>query len=206
MFHSHYAPIDPASVSWLARISRAVESFRRVTQTSRESFATDVAGHHHKLGNPTIGRSYQVGGDIFEMGRVNAQRLGRWMDEVTKDTGLMPVNALPAVLLALPMPERVALMCELLKDVGLQAAIRADNVQPATTHELATILTTVVREDAEANAATVSLLDGVNTKAELLAAQTELQQSITARSELLARVQSALTLASVKQATAPRKG
>lgn len=177
--HSH-AP------TWTQVLIGEIEAFRRGSETSREAFAQLVVDGWKRAGSPQIGREWKTDGDIFERGRVNAQRLYRWLDDVSKDNNLLPANVVPAILLALPEDARVRVLNAQLASMGLMV----ERI-PVSDHReaLNVLLATDIREASEAHLALVALASAPSS-ANVAAARKELVESIAATTAALHHVNS----------------
>lgn len=131
---------------------------------------------HDRLGRPPIGGEFVRHRDIFNMARVAWQRIGRWLDDQTKDKTHMPASFVPAVLLSLPEDRRLRAVNEMLAQVGLVAEPLPGDGGEAT--EFSRSLGRLCKEAGEAHAAVAALTDGADGK-ELDIAESELEDSLS---------------------------
>lgn len=99
----------------LSVLRRHFDAWRKANNWSRETAAQMVVEAHEALGFDT-GTEVQFepkSQDAFTRQRVNADRLYRWLDDVSKDRNLIPYNVHVSVLKALPMERRIACMNEI---------------------------------------------------------------------------------------------
>lgn len=167
----------------------AVETWRKRERWSQMAVVQAIVDVHEGLAldalteihfeHPTSGR------DAYRCMQTNAERVYRWLDDVSKPNNLLPASFMPSILAALPMDLRLDAANQLLVQAGLAAyalnakAPRADVTQ---------ILQAVAREGGEATVALVDLLDGA-TKEELRAAQIQLADSAEATRDALHHVE-----------------
>lgn len=180
----------PACDSWITILRRHVDDYRRSTSLSHESLAVQMVERHDQLGRPTIGGDFIKHRDIFATARVWWQRIGRWLDDATKEKTLMPASFVPAVLLSLPEDRRLRAVNEMLAQVGLVA-------EPAqgggtSQREFSHTLSRLCKEAGEAHAAVAALTDGAE-PGELEAAERELQDALSVTMGALHQVQAAKT-------------
>ncbi len=99
--------------------------------------------------------TFQAGGDPLRAMKTNSERLARWLDDVTKDSTLLPANLLPSVLLALPPDLRVSCAQALLDGTGLAVSLVGDGDSAAGR---AAVLATGIKEGSEAISALAGYL------------------------------------------------
>lgn len=174
------------TATWTQIIAAEIEAFRRRTATSREAFAQMVVQGWADAGGPQIGREWKTDGDIFERGRVNAQRLYRWLDDVTKDNNLLPANVVPAILHTLPEESRVRVINAQLASLGMMVE-RVPAAQQAHRLALNQLLAADIKEASEAHQALVTLAVEP-TPQNIAAARQELVESIAASTAALHHV------------------
>lgn len=176
------------SHTWIATIRDAVEVWRKQNGWSRETVAQMIVEAHERKG------LHQVSGivfdpqtrDTYERMKVNADRIFRWLDDVTKDSTLLPTNFIPSIIAALPVDLRLHLVDDLLRPHGMAARItsEAEDVTPITI-----LLRTMMVETAQADQSVAALLDGVD-PGELEAAQREIAEAIAVLVRAQDRVES----------------
>lgn len=187
---SHNPAADQST--WIATIRDSVEDWRKRNEWSRETAAQLIVEAHEQRG------AHRVSGivfdpptrDAFERVKVNADRVFRWLDDVTKDRNHLPTNFIPSILAALPSDLRMHLVNDLLRSNGMACR------QTATETEVSPItilLRSMMVETAQADQAVAALLDGVD-PGELETAQREIVEAIAVLVRAQNRVESMMTL------------
>ena len=149
--------------TFIARLRDTLEAWRKQNGWSRETLVMVIVEAHDQIDGPaTTGIVFDPPTrDAFERVKVNADRVFRWLDDITKDTNTLPANFIPSVLRALPMDRRIALLnawlCDF--DVVCQPAQPDDD---ADTPQTLGVFTDLVRTSASAQASVADLLDGVD--------------------------------------------
>lgn len=168
--------------TWVSIISDHVDLWRRSTGMSREAIAELIISEYQKtnvIGLPGIKEfSNDKTSDIdknFEARRVNADRVFRWLDDRTKDSTLLPINFLPAVLNAFPVPIRTRCINELLVQTGMFAQNIERAAEDTDAESVLTHLKRIVKESGEVEQSLCELIDGCSDK-ELLNAQKEVNE------------------------------
>lgn len=167
--------------SWTAILLAEVQDYRREMDWSRDAFAQEVVKRWQSLGEPHIGKVWKTGGDIYECGRVNGQRLFRWFDEVTSDNGLLPANVVPAVLLALPEHRRIRVLNAQLQSMGLMVEHIPSADDATAVNDL---VASSIKECAEAQQALLTIAQSP-TEERLHAARKETVEAMTATASAL---------------------
>ena len=90
------------------------EGWRKANNFSRETAVAYVVEAHEALGFDKVSgiRFDPNTKDAYDRMKVNADRVYRWLDDVTTDKNLLPTNFIPSVLAALPLECRVACVSE----------------------------------------------------------------------------------------------
>lgn len=154
--------------------------------------AGEVFKAHEDINGPrNSGIELEKKSDIFEQMTINAQRIYRWLDDVTKDINLMPLNFLPTILATMPEKVRLETVNEILAPLGMGAHFLKSESEQASFS--LSIMQRMIIEDAEAHSAYGDLLDGAD-RAELLKAQSELQEAIAEKQQALEQVQQHLAV------------
>lgn len=137
-----------------------VEAWRKANGWSRETAAMVMVEAHERIGGPaTTGIVFDPPTqDAFARAKVNAERIFRWLDDVTKDNNLLPFNFWPAIQEALPMDRRMSLVNELLRPAHLACRALPVKDDGDTTVML---FKRVVATSSTANMAMADLLDGI---------------------------------------------
>ncbi|MRR49417.1 MAG: hypothetical protein EG825_00655 [Rhodocyclaceae bacterium] len=174
----------------IATLRSTFEAWRKANDWSRETVAQKVVEAHEEIEADHItGIKFDPPTrDAFERMRVNADRLFRWLDDISKDRNHLPANMVPSLLAALPMDARCHAMDEILRPVGLGVRVIAAH---GPDDSLPAMFRAMLREGAEADVAVSELLDGAD-ETELLSAQRELTEDLMARQSALAWVEAQL--------------
>lgn len=147
----------------VAALAAAMTDWKDSNAWSRESVADIVAGHfhdHHPNGLQGLVFQRRGSGDEYTRMHSNANKLFRWLDEVTKDTNLVPVNLLPYLLGAMPMQLRTKTINNILTLGGINMSAKpVDYVHPTKPLEM---LEQVLSDSSEAAKALAALVDGVD--------------------------------------------
>lgn len=171
--------------SYTQTLVAEIEAYRRETGMSREAFAQDVVGAWSASGEPQIGRAWKTDGDVFEQAKVNAQRLYRWLDDVTKDNNLLPANVMHSILAALPESRRIRVLNAQLESFGLMAERIPSSDHIGALNEM---LATDIKETSESHQALVMLAANPTPEA-AAAAHKEMVESMAAHSATMALVE-----------------
>lgn len=153
----------------------AVEVWRKQNGWSRETAAQMIVEAHERLGFE------QASGIVFDPHtrdayarmKVNADRIFRWLDDLTKDNNLLPANFIQSILAALPADLRMHTVDRMLMPLGLACRDLGDALAE---HPLG-MLREMLAEAAEAENAVAALLDGAD-PGELEIAHKELSDAV----------------------------
>ena len=174
--------------TWIAIIRDAVEVWRKAQGWSRETAAQTIVEAHEREGLHLVsGIGFDPHTrDTYERMKVNADRIFRWLDDVTKDNNLLCANFIPSILAALPDDLRMHLVNDLLRSSGMacRQTETSEDVSPITI-----LLRSMMVETAQADQAVAALLDGVD-PGELETAQREIVEAITVLVKAQNRVES----------------
>lgn len=149
-----------SSHTWIAVIRDAVETWRKQEGWSRETAAQFIVEAHERDGlNQVTGIVFDPNTrDTYDRMKVNADRIFRWLDDVTKDNNLLCANFIPSILSALPKDIQMHLVDDLLRSHGIGSRL-------ISTHSTDTpigMLRQMMVECSEAAQAVAALLDGVD--------------------------------------------
>jgi hypothetical protein len=162
--------------TWIAHIRDAVEAWRKQNGWSRET-AADVIVEAHELAGMDVVSDIAFEPktrDAYKRTRVNADRIFRWLDDLTKESTLLPTNFIPSILHALPRDLRMHLVNDLLRAHGMACRVTATDTDPTP---ITILLRSMMVETAQADQAVAALLDGVD-EGELETAQREIAEAI----------------------------
>lgn len=181
----------PTTVITILR--EAVDEWRRGNHWSRETVSSIIVEAHERIDAPLItGMVFDPPTrDAFERMRVNADRIFRWLDDVSKDRNHLPLNMLPSVLAALPMELRVQTADRMLRQAGLAARAMSTQAQPLVDTAVSLLQRNLV-ETAEANSALAELVDGIEA-GELDNARRQVDQAIEALRVTQQAIEAAMT-------------
>lgn len=162
----------------IAIVRDAVEAWRKENGWSRETVCqTIVEAHEANHFDQVTGIVFEPKTtDAFKRQKVNADRIYRWLDDVAKDNNLLPVNFIPSILAALPMPLRVSTANAMLHSVGLVS--RSANGEQLA-HSTLELLHDILKETAEA-ANSVAKLFTSDTVEDLKLAHKEVSEAMEA--------------------------
>ncbi len=171
----------------------AVDGWRRGNYWSRETVAQEIVEAHQRIDAHLVtGVAFDPPTrDHFERMRVNADRIFRWLDDVSKDRNHLPLNMLPSVLAALPVGLRVQTASRVLRPAGMTASAMSTEAQPLVDSVLKLLQRDMV-ETAEANAALAQLVDGIEA-GELENAQRQVAEAIDALRTTQEAIEAAMT-------------
>lgn len=164
-----------------------ITDYRRNNRLSRETVAAAIVDAHEHMGADVVTgiRFEPKTVDTFERTKVNADRIFRWLDDVTKDGVLLPANFVTSVLAGLPDEVRRRILDRILLPLGFAAraiggATPRAPISPAEVADL-------VREQGEASAAFTGLLDGYD-RPELLNTRRQMAEAVEVAQRALARI------------------
>ncbi len=147
-----------SSHTWIATIRDTVEAWRKQNGWSRETAAQMIVEAHEREG------LHLVSGivfdphtrDTYERMKVNADRIFRWLDDVTKDNNLLCANFVPSILAALPSERRMHLLDDMLRGHGMACRMVGCNSDDTPIG----VLRSMMIESSQAQQAVAALLDG----------------------------------------------
>lgn len=157
----------------------AVESWRKASAWSRETVVMHIVEAHERLGGPASTSIVfdPPTRDTFERAKVNADRVFRWLDDVTKDTNTCPPNFVPSILAALPLDRRMAVVNEWLRPLDICCRPAGHRDEQISADEALNSFKHLVNASADAQTSVADLLDGVE-PGELERAQAALCESM----------------------------
>lgn len=160
----------------IAILRDAVEAWRKRNGWSRETTAQMIVEAHEQSGGQAVsGIVFEPPSqDTFKRAKANADRIFRWLDDVTKDCNQLPPNFIPSVFAALPSDLLTSAVNDILRPHRLAChALPAETFDPSSTVVMFKSMVTV---SASASSAYADLLDGV-APGELERAQTALVEA-----------------------------
>lgn len=135
----------------IAIFRETIEEWRKREGWSRETVCQQIVEAHERIDGPAATGIHfdPPTRDTFERQKVNAERIFRWLDDVSKDKNLLPANFQRSIRAALPMDLLLACQGEILRPAGLDvssSAAAAPAAFDATPH-----LAGLIKESAEAS-------------------------------------------------------
>lgn len=164
----------------IAIIAAAIVEWKDSKGWSRETVAEAVISHFYDLqpkGLPGISFSLTGAGDEYQRMHVNANKLFRWLDDLTKENNLLPANFAAFLLGAMPVELRTKTVNIILASSGIDMS--AKPITPVPPTRPLDILENVLAESAEAAKSLAALVDGIE-PGELEHAQHTLTMGIAA--------------------------
>jgi hypothetical protein len=139
-------------------LREAVDQWRRREGWSRESVVQAIVDAHLALGaDAATGIGFDPATrDTYERMKVNADRVFRWLDDVSKDSTLLPTNFLPSILFALPLDLRLHCLNAFLRPLGMEAR-SADAIDGGTVFDVSRNLKEIMKEGTEAQLALIGV-------------------------------------------------
>jgi hypothetical protein len=141
----------------IGTIRTAVTEWRKREGWSRETVVQVIVDAHGQIDGPAVTdiRFEPNTRDVFQIQKVNADRVFRWLDDEGKDTNLLPANFVPSILAALPVDLQLQVLSELARPLGLEVRGAEKNDAPAF-NRLAHA-SSIIKESAEASTAILSI-------------------------------------------------
>lgn len=141
-------------------VRTAVEEWRKREGWSRASVAHEIVVKHEEIEGPLVtGIVFDPNTkDTYERQRINGERIFRWLDNVTKDTNLLPVNFLPSILAALPSDLQLQVLGVLVRPLGLEVSSSENAAAPA--FDPLAHASSIIKEGAEAAQAVLKVCAG----------------------------------------------
>jgi len=176
-------------LSWTAEIANAVEAWRRSQGWSRETVCQMIVEAHERIGGPesTGIRFDSPSPDVVQRQKNNADRIYRWLDDVSKDNNLLTANFIPSVLAALPADRVVRLVNRLL----LGNALGAHPLAADDSENTLGVIGQSIKQAGAHTSALVDLMDGID-PGELEAAHAALTANIERATQALRKIESKL--------------
>lgn len=181
---------SPQQKTLIAMLREAVDAWRRRQRWSMATVVDEIVKTHEAMGFDVLADiHFEPNRDEVRRMQTNAERVSRWLDDMTKTNNLLPANFVRSVLVALPRDLRIQVVDEFLEGSGLACRVVLEAVQgPAMASD---VVACVARESGEATAAIAALVADAGHE-RLHQARRELTESIAAQSEALARVEAAI--------------
>lgn len=177
------------SLTPLGGLRALVGAWARGERMAMAGVAVEVMARHAAMGGHATTRVDFDGRDAYARTTLAAEKIGRWLDDETKTSSLLPVNMLPVMLATLPRADaRAWLDLYLLAPLGLTCA--NEQHPGAAVENWVGELRAVMCESAGAHDALAALADGA-TAAELDEARRQLTESIERQQQALCAVERA---------------
>lgn len=181
-----------AQETTIATVARYVNVWRLREGWSRETVVEQIVNAHERIGGPLVTdiRFEPNSSDTFKRMKANADRVFRWLDDLSKDNNLLPVNFLPSIIAALPEDLRLHCLTDMLRPTGCSVRLICNDLDrdflPLKS------LQTLIKEAGEAQQAVSALVDG--------ATQEELEIAIKELGDLFAATKNVMADVSAKMA------
>jgi hypothetical protein len=146
----------------IGTIRTAVTEWRKREGWSRETVVQVIVDAHGQIDGPAVTdiRFEPNTRDVFQIQKVNADRVFRWLDDEGKDTNLLPANFLQSILSALPMDLRMQVVGDLLRPLGLE--VHSSEKREAPVFNRLAHASSIIKESAEASTALLSVGPGAS--------------------------------------------
>lgn len=147
--------------TWIAILGNAVNQWKRQNDWSRETVADQIVQSHVKNSSHLVtGINFETqgNGDEYRRQHSNANKIFRWLDEITKDNNLLPTNFIKSILASMPMDLRLKTVNAMLIDLGLTAKPipQAEYIDPLE------LLRQILHKTSEVSSAYAQLVDGID--------------------------------------------
>lgn len=129
-----------------------IEAWSKRTGASNQTIADEIVAAHDFLDGPAKTRiSFSDCGDIFKRLATNCTKVFRWLDDREKDTNLLSVNFLPAVLKAMPRDLAMSWLNDLLRPIGF--CVQGVENAESDSLDVTSLLCKNIKESSEASQA-----------------------------------------------------
>ncbi|MTD32612.1 hypothetical protein [Paludibacterium denitrificans] len=170
----------------------ALQTWRQREHWTMDTASDEIVKSYYNTGFDGVWlvefQQHVPGKDAVRVMRTNNERFARWMDDQTKDSTLLPINLLPAVLQALPMDLRLQAASEILRPIGLDVSIL--HTVPVDT-AVSSLMVALTKETGEGVTAFARVADRM-TADTLQSAKIELEEAIASQRDALDHVNAML--------------
>lgn len=129
-----------------------LEVWGKRSSATNQTIADEIVSAHDEMDGPARTRiTFSDSADIFKRLATNCTKVFRWFDDREKDTNLLSVNFLPAVLRAMPRDLAMSWLNEFLRPIGF--CVRGLEAIEGDSLDVTTLLCKNIKESAEANQA-----------------------------------------------------
>lgn len=178
---SHKTPI--------AVIRDYVDLWRKQEGLSRQATAARIVETYLSMDYGRVWPiDFMVEGDAYQVLKANSDRIWRWLDDQMKEKNLLNCNAMPVVLMTLPLSIRLQCLTELLAPLGMVPALLLKH-EPVGSH--AVLMMEATKDTGLGLSAFAALAEDM-TREQLTKARAGLSEAISANAELLRFVDCAL--------------
>lgn len=141
----------------IAMYRECIEEWRKREGWSRETVCQMIVEAHERIDGPaTTGIRFEPPTtDAYERQKVNAERIFRWLDDVSKDKNLLPANFEASIEEALPID--IYLKFENMRLARRGVELRQIEAEPRPVLDVAPHLRALVKEAAEATTSLLSI-------------------------------------------------
>ncbi|KQQ93646.1 hypothetical protein [Massilia sp. Leaf139] len=149
-------PHNPSKTR-IAMYRECLDEWRKREGWSRETVCQMIVEAHQRIGGPAATgiRFEPPTTDTYERQKVNAERIFRWLDDVSKDKNLLPVNFEPSIEEAMPID--IYLKFENMRLARKGVELRVVEAEPRPTLDVTPHLRALVKESAEATTSLLSI-------------------------------------------------
>jgi hypothetical protein len=180
--------------SWIATVAEEFEKWRAKEQRSREKHVQAVVDYFEANEAPASwGFEFSSHADIFQRQRNNADKVYRWLDDVSKDNNLMNLNFARVLMAAMPREHSLACAASMMASLGF--AVRMLDESDETNLELSQVFDSQLVHTKAMHFATIACQNPTPENLEL--ADLHLTQA-TAKTKFLTRVVSGLKAKAAK--------
>jgi len=145
----------------IAILAAAVTKWKDRNKWSRETVTDAIVNFHvaNKL-QTSKGLNFIEAGECDEYTRLhtNANKLFRWLDELTKDNNLLPVNFAPSILGSLPTDIKINAINEIL----ITCDCTVNPINSIVHVDALPMLEAILHDSSEASKAVAALVDGID--------------------------------------------
>jgi len=161
---------DKSQRTLIAIIADAIVEWKDRSGWSRETVADNIienyfshfpdAASRPDMGLPGIAFLPPKHGDTYTRMHSNANKLFRWLDELTKDKGLLPANFIPVLISSLPGDLRLKTVNAILSMYAIN--MTAKPMASGKHQDTLAMLEATLQDTSEASKSIAALLDGID--------------------------------------------
>jgi len=176
--------ISQMNKTLIAILADAVTTCRTNNRWSRETICQGIVDAHETMNGPVVtGIKFEPKTtDPYDRQKVNADRIHRWLDELTKDNNVIPPNFIISVLAGIPDEFAIRVLNEWLRPIGIYSSVIQKECESL---DVIPMLQSLIKETSEATQAVAALASDSKSNEVLVDAHRELSESIAASTRLL---------------------